>query len=141
MSLATDQPLGPIRGRTPKAKRERSARDAQIVLLAQSGLSPAEIAERYTTMTAHNVARVLHLARQDGIAIPRFNSSGEPVDARRSPRAHLWLPEPLATALQPAASARGISISTLMRRVAEALVEGRGLVDAVLDDGIRTPED
>lgn len=96
-------------------------RPAVIVMLAQAGARPAEIA-RLLKMDVSNVYYPLKRARQDGISVPNFREMSTLERRKRQLRAvreRVQISQPLFQTLQEAAEVAGRTPSELARDILE----------------------
>jgi len=101
-----------------------SSRTDAVVYLRGQGLSTKQIAQRVGIAESNVTALEASRARKIR-AVPEAS-----VELGRG----MVLAQRTVTSLRRPASARGVSVSDLARRIVEVVVEN-GLIDAVLDDG------
>jgi hypothetical protein len=117
-------------------KQERADRDAMIVALGRQRLRSELIVKRVPGATHAIVSNVLFQARLAGELNIGVRGKYRHV---RNPgqRRPLLIPPDVGDMLKPAAEARGISVIELAKHVLIAVADS-GLVDAVLDDGVKS---
>lgn len=105
-----------------------SKRRAEIVAMADRGVTPREIAVRLR-LQPQTIHHYLWLARRECETTARFKA-GSPAEVGSS---RAIISRELAERLRPAAHARGLTVPALAKSIL-ARVADDGLIDAVLDD-------
>ena len=116
------------------APEERAKRNRQILRLAKEEVQPYLIVKRVPGATHAIVGNVMFQARLRG-EIPGLR--GNFLQRRGPGSCSLTIPADIVEFLRPAAIARGVGIADLARHILIAIADG-GLVDAVLDDGVKS---